>query len=106
MLVHQRNNDVIQNIDMDALQAEVAGVIAKYVNIARHANANVGLKQEGDLDVLEMHFPLDQNSLGTAGGQKKMTVGKYADANNWSFWFYSISICCLILVSSNVCMSK
>ena len=82
MLVHQRNNDVIQNIDMDALQAEVAGVIAKYVNIARHANANVGLKQEGDLDVLEMHFPLDQNSLGTAGGQKKMKVGKYADANN------------------------
>lgn len=79
MLVHQRNNDVIQNIDMDALQAEVAGVIAKYVNIARHANANVNLKQEGDLDVLEMHFPLDQNSLGTAGGQKKMAVGKYAN---------------------------
>ena len=42
MLVHQRNNDVIQNIDMDALQAEVAGVIAKYVNIARNANAKVG----------------------------------------------------------------
>ena len=48
-LVHQRNNDVIQNIDMDALQAEVAGVIAKYVNIARNANAKVGLKQEGRL---------------------------------------------------------
>ena len=79
MLVHQRNNDVIQNIDMDALQAEVALVIAKYVNVARNANAKVGLKQDGDFDLLEMHFPLDQNSLGTASGQKKMSVGRYAD---------------------------
>jgi septum formation topological specificity factor MinE len=78
MLVHQRNNDVIQNIDMDALQAEVAGVIAKYVNIARNADAKVNLKQDGDFDCLEMHFPLDQNSLGAAGGQKKISHGTYA----------------------------
>ena len=71
MLVHQRNNDVVANIDMDALQAEVAGVIAKYVNVARNANAKVGLRQDGDFDLLEMHFPLDQNSLASGSGQKK-----------------------------------
>jgi len=79
MLVHQRNNDVVSNIDMDALQAEVAGVIAKYVNVAKSANAKVGLRQEGEYDLLEMHFPLDQNSLATKSGQKRMAHGRYAD---------------------------
>ena len=79
MLVHQRNNDVVSNIDMDALQAEVAGVIARYVNVARNANAKVGLRQDGDFDLLEMHFPLDQNSLASGSGQKKMAHGRYAN---------------------------
>jgi len=63
MLVHQRNNDVVQNIDMEALQKEVAQVIAKYVKVSRSRPVNVGLKQEGEYDLLEMHFQLDQNSL-------------------------------------------
>ena len=64
MLVHQRNSDVVQNIDMDALQKDVAKVIAKYVKVAStNSSNNVGLKRDGDCDFLEMHFQLDQNSL-------------------------------------------
>lgn len=35
MLVHQRNNDVLANIDMDALQKEVALVVQKYIKGAQ-----------------------------------------------------------------------
>jgi hypothetical protein len=34
MLVHQRNSDFVENIDMDALQKEVAQVIQKYIKCA------------------------------------------------------------------------
>jgi len=34
MLVHQRNSDFVENIDMDALQKEVALVIKKYIKCA------------------------------------------------------------------------
>jgi len=34
MLVHQRNSDFVESIDMDALQKEVAQVIKKYIKCA------------------------------------------------------------------------
>ncbi len=64
MLVHQRNSDFVQNIDMDALQQEVAAVIKKYIKCADKP-AQLALKQEGEFDYLEMHFPLEQNSLAS-----------------------------------------
>jgi cell division topological specificity factor MinE len=64
MLVHQRNSDFVQNIDMEALQAEVAAVIKKYIKCAEKP-ASLALKQDGEFDYLEMHFPLEQNSLAS-----------------------------------------
>ncbi len=63
MLVHQRNSDYVENIDMDALRHEVAIVIKKYVKVAQNKPAALNLKQDGDFDFLEMHFQLEQNSL-------------------------------------------
>jgi len=34
MLVHQRNSDYVENVDMEALQKEVAAVIQKYIKTA------------------------------------------------------------------------
>mgnify|MGYP001276632065 CR=1 FL=1 len=34
MLVHQRNSDYVENIDMESLQKEVAAVIKKYIKCA------------------------------------------------------------------------
>ncbi len=34
MLVHQRNSELLQHIDMDALQREVAEVVKKYIKLA------------------------------------------------------------------------
>lgn len=62
MLVHQRNSDFVENIDMDSLQKEVASVIKKYIRCADKPSS-LNLKQEGEFDYLEMHFPLEQNSL-------------------------------------------
>ena len=65
MLVHQRNSDFVENIDMDALQKEVAQVIKKYIKCADKP-VQLALKQEGEgFDYLEMHFPLEQNSLAS-----------------------------------------
>ena len=64
MLVHQRNSDFVENIDMDSLQAEVAAVIKKYIRCADKP-ASLNLKQEGEFDYLEMHFPLEANSLAS-----------------------------------------
>ena len=66
MLVHQRNSDVFQSIDMEALRKEVAQVIRKYIKVAETEKASkMTIKQEGEFDFLEMHFQLDQNNLLT-----------------------------------------
>lgn len=74
MLVHQRNSDVFQSIDMEALRKEVALVIRKYIKVAEDKNASkMTIKQEGEFDFLEMHFQLDNNSLNKmqlAGGKR------------------------------------
>jgi len=71
MLVHQRNSDVFQAIDMEALRKEVAGVIKKYIKVAEEKNASkMTIKQEGEFDFLEMHFQLDKNLYpGTVPGK-------------------------------------
>ena len=60
MLVHQRNSDVFQSIDMEALRKEVSTVIRKYIKVAddKNAQSKMTIKQEGEFDFLEMHFQL------------------------------------------------
>jgi septum formation topological specificity factor MinE len=82
MLVHQRNSEAIASIDMLELQKEVAAVVQKYIKVAENKPANFSgecqctyrnphvlnvnsiyvlcsaVKQEGEFDFLEMHFPL------------------------------------------------
>lgn len=64
MLVHQRNSDVFQSIDMEALRKEVSAVIRKYIKVAedKTAQSKMTIKQEGEFDFLEMHFQLAENN--------------------------------------------
>eukprot|EP01041_Mallomonas_annulata_P007362 gene7362-15032_t len=59
MLVHQRNSQILASIDMEALQKEVAAVVQKYIKVAQDKKPHVTVKQDGELDVLEMHFPME-----------------------------------------------
>lgn len=69
MLVHQRNSEAIATIDMGALQKEVASVVQKYIKVAENKPGHVTVRQEGEFDFLEMHFPLD--AVVTAGGRRR-----------------------------------
>lgn len=80
MLVHQRNSDYVENIDMEALQKEVAAVIKKYIKCADKP-ASLALKQEGEFDYLEMHFPLEQNSLASQQLAVNLNMKKSAVSN-------------------------
>jgi cell division topological specificity factor MinE len=71
MLVHQRNSDVFQSIDMEALRKEVSHVIRKYIKVAEDKNASkMTIKHEGEFDFLEMSFVLDQNNLLTHSAKR------------------------------------
>mmetsp|Transcript_5521 Transcript_5521/g.5698 ORF Transcript_5521/g.5698 Transcript_5521/m.5698 type:complete len:97 (-) Transcript_5521:169-459(-) len=59
MLVHQRSTQILENVDMEALQKEVAAVVQKYIKVAQNKRPQVSVKQDGDLDILEMHFPME-----------------------------------------------
>lgn len=59
MLVTQRSSAFLSQIDMEAFQNEVAVVVKKYMKIAANKNPQVAIKPDGDVDVLEMHFPLE-----------------------------------------------
>lgn len=70
MLVHQRNSEAIASIDMSALQKEVAKVVQKYIKVAEGKPSHMSVKQEGEYDLLEMHFPLDTNGKTVAQQRK------------------------------------
>jgi septum formation topological specificity factor MinE len=59
MLVTQRSSAFLDGLDMEAFQAEVATVVQKYMKIAADKNPQIAVKPDGDLDVLEIHFPLE-----------------------------------------------
>jgi septum formation topological specificity factor MinE len=44
---------------MAALQKDVAAVVQKYIKVANNKEASLALRQDGEFDFLEMHFPLD-----------------------------------------------
>ena len=44
MLVHQRNSQILENIDMEALQKEVAAVVQKYIKVAQNRRPQVSGK--------------------------------------------------------------
>lgn len=45
MLVHQRNLELLSNVDMEALQKEVAVVVQKYIKLARNRPVNLSGKR-------------------------------------------------------------
>jgi len=59
MVMSQRNSAAVASIDMNALQKDVAAVVAKYIKVANNKEASLALRQDGEFDFLEMHFPLD-----------------------------------------------
>lgn len=63
MLVRQRNTEAVVSLDMEKLQKEVALVVQKYIKVADNKPAHLSVKQEGDFDLLEMHFPLAGGKL-------------------------------------------
>lgn len=59
MLVHQRNSEVLSNIDMAALKKDIAEVVKQHVKIAESKPSTVCVKQDGEIDILEMLIPLE-----------------------------------------------
>jgi cell division topological specificity factor MinE len=86
MLVHQRNVQILSDVDMESLQKELTAVVQKYIKVSEgerpvhYSGMSLSLfidviiflcplayfsrlfyvvKQEGGLDLLEIHFPID-----------------------------------------------
>ena len=70
MLVTQRSSAFLDQIDMDAFQNEVGAVVKKYMKIAADKTPQIAVKPGDDVDVLEMHFPLEFIKRTTANDKK------------------------------------
>ena len=62
MLVHQRSNNLLSEIDMKAFQSEIQGVVMRYLKVAPDRQPQISVKPDGDLHLLEINFALPPRS--------------------------------------------
>lgn len=59
MLVHQRSSNVLSEIDMQAFQKEIQGVVRKFLKVSPDKAPQITVRPDGDLSMLEINFALD-----------------------------------------------
>mmetsp|Transcript_6291 Transcript_6291/g.9137 ORF Transcript_6291/g.9137 Transcript_6291/m.9137 type:complete len:108 (+) Transcript_6291:257-580(+) len=59
ILASQRGSELMDGVDMDALQQDVLEVVQRHIQIARNRPVNCQVKNEGDVNLFEMSVELD-----------------------------------------------
>lgn len=69
ILASQRGSELLQGVDMDALQQDVLKVVQKHIDIAKNKPVQVQVSSEGNVSLMEMCVELDAGPRNPPGGK-------------------------------------
>eukprot|EP00956_Cyclotella_meneghiniana_P000754 scaffold816_cov43-Cyclotella_meneghiniana.AAC.4 len=72
ILASQRGSDLLDGVDMEALQKDVMDVVQKHIRAAQARTASFNVKNEGDINLFEMSVELN-GSKGGANNDDNIT---------------------------------
>mmetsp|Transcript_9063 Transcript_9063/g.12551 ORF Transcript_9063/g.12551 Transcript_9063/m.12551 type:complete len:108 (-) Transcript_9063:26-349(-) len=61
ILASQRGSELLEGVDMEALQRDVLEVVQKHIQVAKKRPANFQVRSEGDVSLFEMSVELEKN---------------------------------------------
>eukprot|EP00541_Cyclophora_tenuis_P002200 CAMPEP_0116543578 /NCGR_PEP_ID=MMETSP0397-20121206/1642_1 /TAXON_ID=216820 /ORGANISM="Cyclophora tenuis, Strain ECT3854" /LENGTH=110 /DNA_ID=CAMNT_0004067699 /DNA_START=25 /DNA_END=360 /DNA_ORIENTATION=+ len=62
ILASQRGSEILQGVDMDALQADVLHVVKEHIRFTKKGPVQIQLNKDGDVTVFEMSVELESSS--------------------------------------------
>jgi cell division topological specificity factor MinE len=68
ILASQRGSELLQGVDMEALQKDVLAVVKKHSIIAKNKPVQVQVNSDGDISLMEMCVELDSPGPRAPGG--------------------------------------
>eukprot|EP00551_Chaetoceros_affinis_P001740 CAMPEP_0203652770 /NCGR_PEP_ID=MMETSP0088-20131115/30883_1 /ASSEMBLY_ACC=CAM_ASM_001087 /TAXON_ID=426623 /ORGANISM="Chaetoceros affinis, Strain CCMP159" /LENGTH=128 /DNA_ID=CAMNT_0050512425 /DNA_START=135 /DNA_END=521 /DNA_ORIENTATION=+ len=78
ILASQRGSELLNGVDMDALQKDVLEVVKRHIAVAQNSPVNCQVKNEGEVNLFEMSVEIDScaSRNGTKGSRIEGRSGK------------------------------
>jgi len=74
ILASQRGSELLQGVDMDALQKDVLEVVQRHIKVAQDSPINCQVKNEGNINLFEMSVEISRPPDGGTGRPGRPSV--------------------------------